>query len=43
MAMADDRTPADIARYRGFRQDEVDAANLYRAMADNEDRAENRR
>jgi hypothetical protein len=26
-------TGRDVARYRSFRQDEVDAANLYRAMA----------
>jgi VIT1/CCC1 family predicted Fe2+/Mn2+ transporter len=38
--MPEDRSPADIARYRGFRQDEVDAANLYRAMADAEEREE---
>jgi len=38
--MSDQRSPADVARYRGFRQDEVDAANLYRAMADSEQRDE---
>ena len=38
--MPEDRTPADLDRYRGFRQDEVDAANLYRAMAAAEQRSE---
>lgn len=33
-------TSADVARYRGFRQDEVDAAHLYRAMAESEEREE---
>ena len=33
-------TGRDVARYRGFRQDEVDAANLYRAMAAAEPRAQ---
>jgi VIT1/CCC1 family predicted Fe2+/Mn2+ transporter len=44
MAMANQPPPpitsADVARYRGFRQDEIDAAHLYRAMATSEDRAE---
>ena len=41
--MPDERpapTAADVERYRGFRQDEVDAANLYRAMAATESRDE---
>ena len=38
--MSEDRSPADVTRYRGFRQDEVDAANLYRAMAAAEGRPE---
>ena len=38
--MPEQRTAADVARYRGFRQDEVDAANLYRAMAATEGRSE---
>jgi len=33
-------TAADVKRYRGFRQAEVDAAHLYRAMATSEDREE---
>ncbi len=33
-------TTGDLKRYRGFRQDEGDAAHLYRAMAASEDRAE---
>jgi vacuolar iron transporter family protein len=44
MAMADQPpapvTPADVERYNGFRQDEVDAAHLYRAMAASETREE---
>jgi len=33
-------TSGDAARYRGFRQDEIDAAHLYRAMSAAEDRPE---
>ena len=38
--MPEDRAPADIQRYRGFRQEEIDAAHLYRSMASVEQRPE---